>query len=216
MPLLPPAFLFRFSLPVRSVAALPRKETSFLQLPANCALPDLSGFQESQPFGDLRLAWNSRGLGVSVSVKGKQRGPRCEPRMPEQSDGLQLWIDTRNTQNIHRASRFCHHFCILPGGNGPQKDEPFARQLPIVRAREEAPLCDPDDLELGVEWLEDGYALDVWFPSHVLHGYEPDTNPRLGFYYWLRDSELGDQFLSVGLDFPFTYDPSLWWTLELV
>jgi hypothetical protein len=35
-------------------------------------------------------------------------------------------------------------------------------------------------------------------------------------YYHIRDQELGDQFLSVGWEFPFADDPSLWAVLELV
>ncbi len=50
----------------------------------------------------------------------------------------------------------------------------------------------------------------------VLHGFDPDQNPRLGFYYAVRDAELGEQVLSVGSDFPYWEDPSLWAVLELV
>lgn len=61
-----------------------------------------------------------------------------------------------------------------------------------------------------------GYCLESWLPASVLHGYDPEAQPRLGFYFALRDAELGEQFLSVGADFPFAIDPSLWSTLELV
>jgi len=50
----------------------------------------------------------------------------------------------------------------------------------------------------------------------VLHGYAPREQSRLGFYYHLHDSELGDQFLSRGREFPFDYDPSHWQSLELI
>ena len=33
-----------------------------------------------------------------------------------------VWIDTRNTQNIHRAGRFCHRFAFLPVGAGGKPD----------------------------------------------------------------------------------------------
>ena len=50
----------------------------------------------------------------------------------------------------------------------------------------------------------------------MLHGFDPEQNPRLGIYYAVRDTELGEQVLSVGSDFPYAEDPTLWSVLELV
>ena len=88
-------------------------------------------------------------------------------------------------------------------------------QLPITRARGDAPLADPKQILTAVETITDGYRLEVWLSAEVLSGYDPAASSRLGFYYAVRDSELGDQFLSVGPEFPFAHDPSLWCTLEL-
>ena len=38
----------------------------------------------------------------------------------------------------------------------------------------------------------------------------------LGFTYFVFDRELGQQYFSMGSEFPFASDPSLWGTLELV
>ncbi len=54
-----------------------------------------------------------------------------------------------------------------------------------------------------------------WTPAECLQGYDRDSNPLLGFYYAVKDAELGEQFLTVGREFPFDHDPSLWSTLEL-
>jgi hypothetical protein len=40
-------------------------------------------------------------------------------------------------------------------------------------------------------------------------------HPRLGFCYAVMDRELGWQTFTVGPEFPFAEDPSLWGTLEL-
>ncbi len=77
-------------------------------------------------------------------------------------------------------------------------------------------MADPELFRLAAEIEQDGYRLDVWIPAAALNGFDPDVNPYLGFYYCVRDSELGEQYLSVGRDFPFPHDPSLWSTLELV
>jgi hypothetical protein len=214
--LLPHRFLFRYSLSVRYEAKLPGNGKKLLSLAEAQRLPDFAALDAARSFGDLRMAWNERGLAVSVEVSGKQRPPRCDPRSPDLSDGLQVWIDTRNTQSIHRASRFCHHFCLLPRGAGRDQSEPLGVQLPIARAREPSPLADSNDIHLAATVEKSGYLLEAWLPARVLHGYDPESQPRLGFYYNLRDNELGEQTFGVGSEFPFAYDPSLWGTLELV
>ena len=66
----------------------------------------------------------------------------------------------------------------------------------------------------GAVWMA-FYLLEAWFPAESLVGYDPDAHRQLGFYVVVRDAELGEQFLTVGREFPFEYDPSLWQMLEL-
>lgn len=195
---------------------MPKTGRKLLGLTAKYALPDFAELDDEQPYGQIFVAWNTRGIGICVTVAGKRHPLSCRLDDPAESDGLQIWIDTRNTQSIHRASRFCHHFCLLPSGSGKKSDQPAAVQLPIARAREEASLAELDDVPVMADIGKDGYRMEAWLPAEILTGYDPEANPRLGFYYALRDAELGEQFLSVGRDFPFAHDPSLWSTLELV
>jgi hypothetical protein len=136
-------------------------------------------------------------------------------------DGVQFWIDTRNTQTIHRASRYCHHFCFAPTGGGRNGEQPFGIQLPIAQAREPTSLAAKGSLLVNAEIVSDGYRLEAWLRREQLHGFDPaadreaGTPTKLGFFYEIRDSELGDQTLTVDADFPYAYDPSLWSTLEL-
>ena len=60
------------------------------------------------------------GLGAGDSRRGQAAGAWCRASKPEDSDGLQLFIDTRDVHNVHRAGRFCHRFIFMPGGSGPQ------------------------------------------------------------------------------------------------
>jgi hypothetical protein len=202
--LLPTPFLFRFLLPVAYRDRLPADldETCTLPLPATLDEPRLSEVLQ------LRAAWNAEGLAFAARVRGKSKPPQGSMTNPLAAEGLQLWIDTRGTQNVHRASRFCHHFCLLASGG--------AVQVPIPRAREESPLAKPDDLQVTVARHKQGYDLTAWIPETALHGFDPDASPRLGFFARLRDSELGDRHLTVGPEFPFATDPSVWCTLDLV
>jgi hypothetical protein len=61
-----------------------------------------------------------------------------------------------------------------------------------------------------------GYLMSAFIPAAALTGFNPVDHPRLGFTYQLFDRELGQQYFSVGSEFPFSADPSLWGTLELV
>jgi hypothetical protein len=214
--LLPPQFLFRYSLPVHRREKLPLPGRRLLDLPAECKLPSFADLDDSRQFGDVRLAWNDAGFGISVEVRGKKRPIAHQSSFLQSSDRCDVWIDTRNTQSIHRASRFCHQFSLLPAGGGRAGKDPTALQLAIARAKEETPRIDPREIVLNGDIARNGYLLEAWFPASVLHGYDPEANPRLGFYYHLVDAELGNQVFSVGAEFPFSYDPSLWGTLELV
>lgn len=213
--LLPNRFLFRYSFPVRYERKLPKSGKKLLDLSSDFALPELGDLDGAKPFGELRLAWNQGGLGISVEVRGKKRAPQCDPRALETADGLRVFIDTRNTQNIHRASRYCHQFFLLPAGGDPDGAQPCGIQSPILRAREEAPLANPAELHLAGVVSKTGYLLEAWLPASALNGFDPEEQPRLGFYYALRDGELGEQCLTVGAEFPYAIDPSLWSTLEL-
>ena len=60
-----------------------------------------------------------------------------------------------------------------------------------------------------------GVPIEPLYTPESLNGFDPEQNRRLGFYYAVRDSELGEQVLSVGSEFPYWEDPSLWSVLEL-
>lgn len=212
---LPPAFFFKFAIPVMFQAEMPQKRGGLLKLSDACRLPQVNLLENETPFAELRLAWNEKGLGVSVEVRGKSMPVSSQAGNPTASDGLQIWIDTRNTQSIHRASRFCHRFCFLPV-ESETKPTPIGRELSINRAREDRELANSEDLGVECKIRKDGYRLEAWLPAKSLVGFDPDANPQLGFYSLIQDAELGRQFLTVNDDFPFAEDPSVWSTLELV
>lgn len=215
-PLLPPRFLIRAEHACRHVKAMPlARGGRVVNLPESCRIDNLADLEDLDNFADVRLGWNEAGLGVQVEVTGKEREPEGDADKPRSSDGLSLWIDTRDSRTSHRGSRFCHQFHALPTGGGPEKDQPWFGQVKINRALADAPLCKPGDVPFRCERLKGGYRLELFLPAAVLAGFDPEEHPRLGFYYAIRDAELGGQFLSVNDDFPFWDDPSLWSVLHL-
>jgi hypothetical protein len=212
-PLLPTRFLFRFSAPCRYRESL--EVTGKAPLEESHRLVSLAELEGQTPWADVRGAWNEKGLMFSATVQGKQQPVWCRASRPEDSDGLQLWIDTRDVHNVHRAGRFCQRLIFLPSGDGPRLDQPTAAALPINRAREPTVPIRPGLLRARCERRPDGYILTVWTPAEALAGFDPAEHPSLGFTYAVMDRELGVQTFGVGSPMPYQEDPSLWATLEL-
>jgi hypothetical protein len=218
-PIVPNRFLVRLAHPCRYVKDVPRdadEAEHLVDLPDAARLHNFADLDGLKNFTDVRLAWNEFGLAVQAEVKGKDQPPVGDADRPWASDGLALWIDTRDARSGHRASRYCHQFHLLPAGSGPEKDEPVVVQSKINRALQDAPLANVADIPFRGFRTKGGYRLEAFLPAAVLNGFDPEQHPRLGVYYAVRDQELGDQVLSVSGDFPFASDPSLWAVLELV
>ena len=218
---LPGGFLFRYQLEAARIATAPGREDPLPALDKLSPLPDLHGLSPSETgvtqssFASVWLAWHDTGLAVQLVVRDKNRPARCLEASPDASDGLTVWIDTRNTQTIHRASRFCHAFTFLPTGGGAGGDEPVSVPRPIARAREDAPPPPPDSLRVASQLPDDGYSLQGSIAATALHGWDTETIDAIGFTYRVHDNEMGDQALALGEEFPFDRDPSLWSVLTL-
>ena len=125
MPLVPHRFLVRVAHPCRHVKAMPREDGDrLLELPEVCRLDNFAALDDQRNFADVRLGWNELGLGVQVEVAGKDQLPLGDAEHPRTSDGVTLWVDTRDARTSHRASRYCHQFHLLPTGGGEEKDQP--------------------------------------------------------------------------------------------
>lgn len=196
---------------------MPRsREDRLLELSAEHRIGNFAGPEDPTNFAEIYLAWNELGLGVEVEVTGKQNPPVGDVARPRSSDGFTFWLDTRDARASHRASRYCHQFHFLATGSGPDHDEPGMVQTKINRALADAPLAPANAVPYLLTSRKNGYVLEAFLPVSVLNGYDPEQHPRLGFYYSVRDEELGEQVLGVGPEFPFWEDPSLWSVLELV
>lgn len=217
--LLAPRFLFRFSVPV--LRCDPIWKPDGVQLDESYRLLNLaeldSGTSDREPaFADVRMAWSADGLLFNVRVEGKQQPVWCREGRLEDSDGLTVWIDTRATLNIHRASRYCHRFAFLPAGGGRGQMEPVADQLLINRARENARPIRPRELQVASKATKTGYWLAAFVPASALAGLDPHQHRQLGFTYAVFDRELGMQTFATGPAFPFDEDPTCWAAVELV
>lgn len=216
-PLLPQSFWFRLSATCRRVDGVPRPSSKrLLDLPDSCRLPQTSYLDSKAPWAEVRVAWNPLGLAVSVKAESSLADLAADDQ-PEGVHAVQVWVDTRDTRDVSRATRYCHRFeARLVPGSGKTTLGVKVQQRPIARAVADAPLCRPEAIASRAERLKSGWRLELFLPSEVLNGFDPETNSRLGFAYQVTDPDLPHEFLSAGREFPVGENPSLWSTLELV
>ena len=214
-PLLPQSFWFRLSVPCRRVDAIPRSRGASLDLPDACVLLPARSFEGEKTWAEVRAGWSPSGLAFSVDVSGKKKPPAKPLYEGADGDSFRVWIDTRDTRTIHRASRFCHRFSLTlaPNANGL---DVTVRHEPIARALGDPTSISVDSIVAQAESRRGGWHLDVFFPKASLNGFDPETNRRLGLAYQVADMERENLLFPVGRDFPIGEDPSLWATLELV
>jgi hypothetical protein len=213
--ILPAAFLVRYRLPLARFDRLPRAGKRLLDLPESARLAWPAQLDGGAIPLELRGGWNPHGLGFSLTVVNRTIPPIGNPADPARPDVFEIWLDTRDTQTVHRATRYCHHFAVFPTGGGDAGEAALTQALPVGRARDDAPLADADLFLTQCQNRAGGYTLDVWIPAEALTGLDVVQQPRIGFYCQLNDAEHGIVPFSVGDDFPATFDPSLWHTLEL-
>src|SRR5271165_4090459 len=146
-PILPQAFWFRFALPCSRVEGIPRTNASggLLALPEVCALTDLKQLERDARWAEVRLGWNRSGLGITVVAEGVS--PQQLTHRPDGFAVAQFWVDTRDTRNVSRATRFCHRFVVrLERGDSRARLEAQVSQRPIARAVADAPIGHTDDI----------------------------------------------------------------------
>jgi hypothetical protein len=213
-PILAPTFLFRFSVPCFYTKKKWTKKG--ISLEEKHTLASFGELEGRPLFASVKTGWNETGIAFEVRVQGKKQPPWCRESRVDDSDGLAVWIDTRDTHNIHRAGKFCHQFIFLPQGSGTGLDEPTARMVEIHRAKESPKTIEQSLLKVRSEKRIDGYILEAFIPAKAITGFGPSEYSKLGFNYAVVDRELGWQTFTIGPEFPIGEDPSLWGTLELV
>ncbi|MCA9034965.1 MAG: hypothetical protein KDA91_07545 [Planctomycetaceae bacterium] len=218
-PIVPHSFLFEF------LPAIPRidtlvKKNGVVELPESSSVfvpSQLNSNQEAGPAPfQLRMAWNPDGLAVNVFVSGKKLAVEGRSADLKNSDYVSICIDTRHTADVHRATGYCTALAVVPVDSKSQ-GQPRIIRLEIAQQRDSRHQLNPENCRAETVVTTDGYQLRVWLPSTELPGFnEVAEIGRIGFYLVVHDSELGELPLSVGDDFPVSFDPSTWMPVTLV
>ncbi len=214
--IVPAALLFEYRFRVPACPDPSRTKTGrLLKLSRMAQLPVLSIIDGRQTYSTLSAGWNANGLGIVISVRGRTQPLTGDPNRLEDSDCVELWIDTRPVGTVHRATGYCHRLACLPRDHSAS-GAPSAVSLAIPQQREVRADMQTRYIQLRVHLRKGGYDMEVWIPESQLYGYrQMDELRQLGFYSLVRDTELGEQPLTITDEFPFAWDPSLWVNLEL-
>ena len=213
--IVPPSFLFQYQLSVPRMDDLPRKKGRRLQLPDTARVFVPATMNAGAAGLDVRLAWNPDGLGMELIVHGKRQDLSGRRHDLKHSDHVLVFIDTRHTANVHRATQFCTSLQILPSDEAAD-DGPTVQFVDIAQQRGTHREQDAKKVVVAVESVSDGYRLELWIPAAQIPGFaETPEIGHLGFYVVVEDTELGQLPLSIGDDFPVALDPSTWLQLNL-
>lgn len=210
--LIDPTFLFRFEIPILAADCTfqTKGDVQGLVLPESHRLVSLGELSGQRCYADVRMGWEKDALGFTVRVSGKKTPPWCRDTRMEDSDGFHLWLDTRCSPGIHRATQYCHRFLFMPTGGGHRRDSPLTALMPINRARQNPKSPPAGSIQLFVNNEPDGYFMAGRIAASAMTGFDAAQYPRLGFYYAIVDRELGWQTFTLSQDYPVVEDPSLW------
>lgn len=182
--------------------------------PDNASVEPTAAALQGGPL-ETRVAWSEEGLTFQFSLEGKTRRPYCRLNDLEHSDAIEIFLDTRNTKSVHRATRFCHRFLFLPCGAGPHEKDPYASMLKIHLARGEPSTMGMFQPHVNCKIHAHGYKLTCHLSRKFLEGWAPVEQPEVGIFYQVRDSELGHFSMVYDRQLPVSEDPSLWPTAFL-
>jgi len=207
---------FQFELPIRFRARTPAVDGDVSKWGPHFLMPPLVELEDQSPFADVYCGWNAEFFFAAVDVPERHGPLHSDPSQWWKQDGIRICIDTRDARDVKRATRFCHFFYVLPTGGGPRRNQPVIGLHRMSRAKEPPPAVDLSKIQLATRVGRRGWSIEVAIPGASLSGWNPAEHPRIGFFYKVKDTQLGSQHLTVDDELGWNADPSTWATGVLV
>ncbi len=208
--LLPRRAFFQFELDVAYVERVPTIDADMRKWSPRYLLPPLTTIEDAPEFAKVYWAWHESGLLTAFDVNGGP--PTCSTSEWWKLDGLRVCLNTRDTPDIKRATRYCHFFYLLPTGAGASRKQPAVGLHRMSRAKEHPPNTDCAQIRFASRVHREGYAMEAFFPASVLHGWDPLEQPRVGLFYKVKRVNRTSQHLTVSDELGWNVDPSTWAT----
>ncbi|MFM7036939.1 MAG: hypothetical protein ACKO2L_04385 [Planctomycetaceae bacterium] len=212
---IPASFLFQYQLTLPRLDEMPRSRGRLLGLQNSPELFVPSRLNDETTPVRIRAAWNPRGLGLLLQIRGRQHSPAGRWKDPQNSDWIHILVDTRHAAGVQRATEFCTSVAVMPVDDDAD-GESTVRFTDISRQRILTGAQSADSARVDLQQLTGGYDLELWLPGSLLPGFtQIGETGILGFYCVVNDTELGEVPLNVGGDFPVAINPSTWLVLAL-
>ena len=202
VPALNPVTFFKVTCAIAQGEVAPLKKPYLLQ--------DMSDILNENPFADVAMAWNAKGLLFTVKVHQAFK----ESFFPniKRGDSIELFIDTRNLKSAGSVTRFCHHFVFFP----KETDECVASEITRMRADDSRPLADPQDLYVSTDFTKRSYTTEITISRDALYGYDPDQFKQLGLTYRInRAGGYPQHFALSSHEYALEKHPALWATGDI-
>lgn len=207
---LPVRSLFRFELSIHHLPKLPPLDGHVGKWESRYLLPALCTVDGQSALADVYAGWNDDGLMFAFDVPGRGEPFEVDEKSWWKGDGLRICVDTRDSRDLKRATRFCHFFYVLPTGGGRDGSAPVAGVHRMSRSKEPPPTVDPSDIRVALHATRRRWGAEVLLPASCLNGWSPAEQPRIGIYYKVQDLRLGAQHLTATDELGWNVDPSTW------
>jgi hypothetical protein len=208
-PLLPLEF-FSLACSIKH-AAISATAPSSVVMRSSFTLPDTAELLGEERFSEIALCWNQEGLCLEVFVDK----PFEEVYFPffSKGDAIELFFDTRDLKTAGFATRFCHHFVVLPQA----VQDIQALEMTHFRTEDTHTLCDPNELAVHADFHKNSYSVRILIPAQCLHGFDPKVCDRIGFTYRIHRYGGQPQHFAVASEhFAIEQSPRLWASLTLI
>ena len=210
-----PAWLFDLGFPIHRLRSpIAHSERLDWRLDDEYKIPALSSLNGGKRFAEMLIAWNSDGLFFHSLLQAPvgKAASLAPGSLSSKSLLLSVYIDTRWSPGVHRATSFCHRFDFIL--NRPTESKPMARghgELnPIQRARAAPAAIHPNDISVAMCFIPDGYEIKAYLRGDTLTGFSPEEFQEIGLFYTINDSVFGNQTMARTLQSPYFEDPSVW------
>ncbi len=214
-----PAWLFDLGFPIqeyRGRIATPEDLNWHLQ--KEYEIPALSSLSGGKQLAETCMSWSSSGLFFQSTFKASAGKMASAASLTSRAALLTLYIDTRWSPGVHRATSFCHRFDFIL--NRPTKALPVARghgELnPIQRARSAPAAIHPRDISVAAFLHSESFEIKAFLKGATLTGYSPEEFQEIGVFYTINDAVFGNQIMARTLQSPYFEDPSVWCRCKLL
>jgi hypothetical protein len=210
-----PAWLFDFGFPIQPMEGrAPKPERLEWKLNEQCMIPAFSSLSSARRFAEAYIAWSPAGIFFQVILKafGPDIADTKATNMNPNGYRCSLYLDTRWSPDVHRATSFCHRFdfiLIRPTKSMPEQ-RGHGELAPIQRARAAPADVHPKDISVSTYLMTGGYEIKAFLPAETLTGYSPEEFQDVGVFYTINDLIYGNQIMARTLQSPYFEDPSVW------